>query len=150
MIRKLSLAKVFVNYHRAVKELYFSCHGRTVHWGLGAINQLMASYPFAYRKCWMILQPVLGWHVVSLSILPTIIDFVDCYKSVTTQIPHEAGYAPIPYDGETSSPIGDRTSATSHSTSSKQCALNHMIKGLGWINVLKHAKCKYVNCLNMN
>ena len=53
------------------------------------------------------------------------------YKSLATQITHDAGLAPIAYTGIKSSPNGDRTSSTCRSTNLVQYDLNIVTMGLG-------------------
>ena len=53
------------------------------------------------------------------------------YKSVATQIPHNAWLASIPYTGTESVPHRDRFSVASRSTSPKHQALNCLVRGPG-------------------
>ena len=63
---------------------------------------------------------------------PVIFRFPDRdYKSVATQISHDAGLSPIPYTGRKFLPIEDRTSVSSYSTISRQHAINHVTTGMG-------------------
>jgi hypothetical protein len=75
--------------------------------------------------------------MVSTSSPPALIDFLDynCrYKSVPTQISHNAGLEPIPHKGRESLHTGDRTSVASSNTCSKQNALNIDAISLGYGN----------------
>ena len=75
-----------------------------------------------------------GVAVVSTLNHPAVVDFVERnyrYKSVTTQIPHDAGLVPIPFTGRRFLPCGNQTAAASCSTNSKQQALNLVVTGPG-------------------
>ena len=62
-----------------------------------------------------------------------------CYKSVATEIPHDAGLGKF-------IPAGDQTSTACHSTRSKQYALNHVTTALTAFSSLLYPK--YTTAMN--
>ena len=61
-------------------------------------NRQLVSRPLIRRQRRTIIQPLYWWFAVSTSRLPPVVGFIDrdyCYKSVATQIPPDAGLAPI-------------------------------------------------------
>ena len=89
-----------------------------------------------------------GQHVDSLAI----VGFLDRdyrYRSVSTQIPHDAGLAPITYTGWKFVPIRNWTTAPSHSTIGKHYALYLAAKGRDLIFVMQVNMCiSYLQLFN--
>ena len=95
---------------------------RTASWSMTSCLQTEANnHPIGLRMA-------CGQHVE----FPSVVGFLDwnChYKSIATKVPQDAGVVPFLYTSQKCSPIGDRTSTTYRSRSSKQYALDHVNTG---------------------